>query len=469
MQIPILKGTYATAEGDYATRYPRNNVPVPKPNGISNGQFRPSEGIEYFGAGPGTDRGAINWNGKLYRVMGEMLVYVSSVGKVVELGSVGNGGLVTMTYSFDYLAIASGGNLFLYNKATGLNQVTDEDLGTALDVLWIDGYFVTTDGEFLVVGELSDPFEVNIFRYGSSEINPDPIVGLAKVSNEVYAVNRYSIEVYNNVGGTGFPFQRIEGAAIERGAVGVKAFAVYEGAVAFIGGALDEAPAVWIGASGQDSKLSTREIDDILSEYTEDELSRVKVETRSERNHKNLYIHLPNQTLVYDAAATSALSMPIWYTLDSGLREPAQYRAWNVVYCYDKWISGDPTSNSLGIMVRDKSSHYGEIIGWDIWTTIVFNETKGFVIHEMELTGLTGRIDVAADPSPTIATQYSKDGLTFSRPKAKSLGVAGERLKRLKWTKQGHSRAHRSQHFYGTSQGHIGMARLDVTIEGCAY
>lgn len=466
MQIKILSGIYATVNGDFGTAYPRNNIPVPKQNGISNGQFRPSDGIVELATGPGIGRGGINWNGTAYYVMGEMLVRVSASGDIAEIGNVGAGGFVSMAYSFDYLAISSDERLFLYD-GTALEEVTDVDLGKCLNVIWIDGYFMSTDGDALVVGELPDPFDVNILRYGSSEINPDPIKGTAKLSNEVYAVNRYSIEVFDNVGGTGFPFRRIEGAAIERGAVGTQAFVPFEKAIAFIGGALNEELGVWIAASGQESKISTREIDDIIGEYSEAQLSTAVLETRLGRNHRNLYIHLPDQTLVYDEAATRALSMPIWYTLDSGLMEKSIYRARHFVYCYDKWICADPLAPRLGVMSEDISSHYGETIRWDIWTPITFNENKGFVIHELELRCITGRVEVGK--KPTVSNNYSDDGVTYSQDKTKRVGTTGKRNKRILWLEQGLCEGTRVQHFHGTSDGHISVARLDAVISGCAY
>ncbi len=137
MQIPIVSGIYAGAAADLRTSYPVNRVPVPKQSGISAGYLRPGDGIISQGTGPGVTRGATVWNGVCYRVMGSSLVSVSSSGVVTVLGDVGNGGLVSFDYGFDRLAITSGGRLHYWNGT--LTQVTDPDLGVALDVVWIDG------------------------------------------------------------------------------------------------------------------------------------------------------------------------------------------------------------------------------------------------------------------------------------------------------------------------------------------
>lgn len=236
MQVQLLSGIYTDERSDFRVSYPRNMVPVAQNNGILDGYLRPAEGIVELATGPGLDRGGIEWNGVLYRVMGTMLVRINSDWTITEIGNVGGTGQVTFDYSFDYLAVASSGALYLYDGTT-LQQVTDTDLGTVVDFVWVDGYFMTTDGEFLVVTELNNPFAVDPLKYGSSEFNPDPIKALLKLRNEVYALNRYSIEVFDNVGGENFPFQRVDGAVIEKGVIGTHACCQFVQSIAFLGAA----------------------------------------------------------------------------------------------------------------------------------------------------------------------------------------------------------------------------------------
>jgi hypothetical protein len=159
MQLPIVSGIFADTSPDLRTSYPVNQLVVPMSSGASAVYLRPADGIVGNGTGPGTDRGGINWNGVCYRVMGSKLVTVSSTGTVTVLGDVGNDGeQVTLDYSFDLLGIASNGNLFFWDPvAATLTQNTDPDLGVVLDVVWVDGYWMTTDGEFLVVTDLTNP------------------------------------------------------------------------------------------------------------------------------------------------------------------------------------------------------------------------------------------------------------------------------------------------------------------------
>ncbi len=466
MQIPILDGIYTNDAGDFRTSYPRNLVPVPKKQGISNGYLRPGWGLVSNGTGPGTDRGGINWNGVCYRVMGSSLVSIDASGNTTTIGTVTGSDLVTFDYSFDYLSVSGGGNLYLYDGST-LAQVTDTDLGTVIDHIWIDGYFMTTDGENLVVTELSNPFSVDPLKYGSSEVDPDPVNGLHKIDNEAYAINRHTIEVFTNTPSSGFPFQRIEGAQIQKGAFGTKTACVFEGNIAFLGSGRMEAPGVYVARGGQSGKISTQEIDQILQEFTETQLSQAQLEAKIDKNHKHLLLHLPDRTLVYDESASFALQVPVWFTLTTSLRGNSKYRARNLVWCYNKWLVGDPLSSTIGYFSDDVSSHYGVENGWDFGTTIVYNEGRSAIFHQLELVALAGR--AALGVNPTVWTEYSKDGMSWSGEEGVSTGKQGDRDKRIVWFEQGMMDNFRLQRFRGTSESHMGIARLEAQLEGLLY
>jgi hypothetical protein len=467
MQIPILNGIYADNTPELRTSYPVNMIPVPKKSGISNGFLRPGDGIVANGTGPGTDRGGINWNGICYRVMGTKLVTVASDGAVTVLGDVGGpvNTLVTMDYSFDRLAIASGGRLYYWNGV--LTQVTDPDLGLVLDVVWIDGYFMTTDGEFLIVTELSDPTQVNPLKYGSSEADPDPVVALLKLRNEVYALNRNTIEVFDNVGGELFPFARIEGAQVQKGVIGTFGCCVYIERIAFLGGGRNEAPGIYVGAAATTQKISTQEIDNLLLQYTEVQLAQVKLEARNDKNHQHLYVHLPDRTIVYDASASEALGDQVWFTLTSTLVGFDKYRARNMVWAYDKWLVGDPESNAIGYFVQTTGHHWGQQVRWEFGTLIVYNESNGAIFNEMELVSLTG--NVAIGTNPQISTSYSVDGKSWSQDRSITVGTTGNTVKRLAWFQQGHMRNWRIQRFRGDSDAHVSFVRLEAQIEALAF
>lgn len=468
MQIPVISGTYMDETPNYRISYPINLIPVAMQTGVSEGYFRPADGIIEYGSGPGVDRGGICWESNNYRVMGSKLVSIpSGGGSATVIGDVGgSSSQISMDYSFDYLAICSDGDLWLYNGST-LAQNTDADLGTAVDVIFVDGYFMTTDGEFLVVTDLGNPFSVNPLKYGSSEVDPDPVMGLIKINNEPWAVNRHTIEVFQNVGGTLFPFDRIEGSRIDRGAVGTHAFCFFAEACAFLGSGRNEAPGIYIGINGQSQKISTREIDQLLLDYTESTLAQTVLESRIADKHQFLYVHLPDKTLVFCGETSRVVGKPVWFQLSSSLTRSGEYRAKNFIWHDNKWICGDKQSSNYGYLDHRVSTHFNDKVSWEFSTPIIYNEAKGAIFKELELVGLPGRIPLGIDPS--IWTSYSHDGETFSQERHIYAGLIGDRTKRMIWRRQGIMRQSRVQRFRGTSDAHIAIAKLEAQIEGLSY
>lgn len=469
--IPILSGTYSDMGGDFRTSYPVNMVPVPKNEGISQGYLRRSDGITRFDVGGytgnGTDRGAYNWNDTCYRVVGSKLIRVLVNGSIDEIGDVGNDGRrVKFSQSFDRLSISSAGALYYYRIVEGLQQVTDPDLGVVFDHTWIDGYFMTTDGTNLVVTELNDPFAVNPLKYGSSEADPDPVIGLEKFRNEAWAFNRYTIEVFDNVGGIGFPFARIEGAMIDKGIVGTFAKCLVAGTVAFLGSGRDEPCSVYVAGGGSAASIATREVEQRLLAYSQNQLATAILEARLIKKNTLLYIHLPNETMIYDFAASVQLGVPVWFFATSAVQGIGAYRAHGFCWCYDKWLCGDTVDARTGFLDENVFTQYGTVVGWQFDTTIIYNGSKGVQIHSMELVGLPGRAEFG--DNPTIFISWSNDGLRWSKERMISGGKAGDFLRRLVTRQCGTFRNWRIVRFRGADTSVTAFARLECELEPLA-
>lgn len=440
-------------------------IPVAMSEGISKGYLRPADGIVESGDGPGLSRGGINWDGLCYRVMGTKLVSIDASNIVTTLGDVGGASQVSMDYSFDRLAVVSDGRLFYWDGTT-FSENTSPNLLTPLCVQYVDGYFMMTDGEFIYVTELNDPYTIDPLKYGSSEVDPDPVVSILKLRNEIYALNRYTIEVFNNTGSAGFPFQRNEGAQLQKGSVGTFANVVFLETIAFVGCGRNEAPGVYLGVNSQVSKISTREIDQLLATYTEDALSHTIMEAKIFGNQNHLWVRLIDRTIVYDAAASTESGSPVWFILTSGLSGFEAYRAKDLVWCYDKYLVGDTENPTFGYLTDTLSSQWGDPCRWEFSTSIIYNESHGALFHELELVSLTGR--VALGTEPRISTSYSVDGETWSDDDFLSVGTVGDRLKRLAWRRQGKMRNWRIQRFQGDSDAFISVARLEARLEPLA-
>lgn len=463
MQIPLLSGITTSEMADFNISYPVNLEPVAVDNGISQGYVRSAMGAASFATGPGVDRGGINWNGTLYRVMGTKLVSIAQNGVVVTLGDVGAGGPVSMDYGFDRLAIQSGTSLYYWNGST-LTQVTDPDLGQCLDVVWMDGYYISTDGTYIIVTDLTDPTSIDPLKYGSAEADPDMVTGLLRLRSELYVFGSNTIQIFTDQGGTVFPFAVNDGATIPIGCVGPRAKCLFSQTFAFCGAGRNHAPAIWQASGGTALKLSTRAIDDMLAEVAD--LSTVQLEARVSRDEERLYVHLPERTLVYLQKASTLADKPVWYVCKSGRGMDKAYRPRNAVYVYGKWFVGDTESNAVGVLDEGIATHFGEAVGWQIITPMLYNAAKSGIVHCLELVGLPGRHKSATEPAAFFS--YSLDGETWSMERTNRLGRTGNRVRRITWNPHKRFRNYMALKFRGDSSALAGWAALEADIEPLA-
>lgn len=462
MQIPIYEGIYVDQAADFRTSYPVNLIPTPKKTGFSDGYLRTAEGTALFGATPGRDRGGVNWNGVLYRACGTKLCSIDAAGVATVLGDIGdNGKDAVFSFSFDRLAIASNNVLYYYQASSGVTSVTDPDIGTVIFVVWTDGYFVVTDGISIAVTELNDPYAVNPLKYGSAEESPDNIVALLHINGQLVAVGQLTNEFFQNIGGTLFPFQRITNALIERGAIGSYAVALYNQTFAFVGNGINEAPGVYMAAPGGTVKISTREIDILLSDAGVAALVNVRVEVVVDKAMQRLYVHLPTKTLVYDINATALFGVPIWFILLSGVDGLLPYRCRNFIRVYDKWVCGDLQAQQTGYLINTATTQFGTRVPWQFDTVFMFNEGMGALFQMVELSHKPG----AAGSDAVIWHQYSDDGLQFSMRRQAQTIKQGATMVRALWANCGLMRTARVLRFNGTNDVPDSFAAVTANVE----
>jgi hypothetical protein len=353
-----------------------------------------------------------------------MYLYDEEKGEVTVLGEIPGFGRVSMPYSFQTQAIFIVGAMYLYDEENGLRRVTDDDLGPVFDGIWIDSRYYMTDGEFLVVTEVSDESAIDPLKYGSSEYSPDPILAVGKTTdNKAVAFNRYSIEYFSDVAGDGFPFARISGRSIRGGLVGTHAKCQINGTYALIGGTKEETPSIHMLGVGALDRIATREIDEILKGYTETELQSAVLESRSEDSHIFLICRLARDTLMYDVATRE------WIILKSDVNGNKPWRARNGVYDprNGKWIYGDSDDGRLGYLTESTPSQYGVEVEGILFTPMAY--LANISISEMTIQHLPGR--GATDETPRAFVSMSNDGLTHQQEYSFQMGERGSYNKKF--------------------------------------
>ncbi|VVE59460.1 hypothetical protein PIN31009_05543 [Pandoraea iniqua] len=480
MQIPLSDGTYADIGADFRTSYPRNLVPVFKDTGISKMYLRTAEGITRFDVNApviyGACRGAVNWNGTCYRVLGPNLVSVSSTGLVTVLGELKNDNLpVSIVHGYDNqgIGIVSAGKLYFYTiqKPDGtttstptLQECTNQNVGTPTDVTWMAGYFVLSDDTAIYVTDLDNQFNINSQKFGSDSNSPDKLNGTLRFRNELYGCNRYTIAVFDNQGGTGFPFVQNVGATIQKGVLGPHGKCLTSQGFAFLGSAEDEAPSVYLSAGlGLATSIASREVQTVIGQYTDEQLSKATLEYRGEKVQQFIYLHLPDYTWVYDVMGSQAAQKPIWFMLDSSVDGSGPWRAWHPVYCYGKFLMGDKIDQRVGYIDPLTAQQYGERARWQFDVAFMYNGGKGVIVNAVELIGTLGYADLKENP--TVSMRYTLDGRKWSVDRYISFGRQGQTDKRAQWRPAFSFKNFCGFRFSGFNAAPVSMAALEVDPE----
>ena len=420
MKVPLLKGDRSSADVQYRSRLPTNAYAVLNPVFDVPGFMAAHPGYtEFADAVVGADRGG-NWNERLeqhLRVSGDQLIRVDQNGDIVQLGFIDgdltNFSHASLPYSFNTQLIVAGLKAYLYDGTT-LTQITDPDLGLPIDACWVDGYYFYTDGETLFHSDLQDESAIDPLKFATSEFSPDPTKGVAKTpDNQVIVFNRYTTEFFFNKATEQFAFTRSQGKAVKSGIIGTHLKIEMDGRFYCLGSAKDEAPTFLIIGAGQAQNFSNREIDILLTQYTEAELSRGVMTTRSGDKEKLIYVELPNHTLLYNQTLGASEGNDVaWSILKYGVDyKDAPWRYINGIYDprINQWIGGDrvaPQLNALDVLTAAQSGNEAEII---LHTPFLYLE--GSSVDEIEIETLPGHS--AEVVRAFISVTY--DGVTYGK------------------------------------------------------
>jgi len=466
-QVPILSGIVAEFGPGLERSLPVNLFPIAEPGdgsgtGISRGYLALASGAVRTAEATGASRGAALFGSVQVRVFGDGF-YTVTEGKPTRVGTVATNGLpASFAEGFGRIGIASGNKLY-YWDGTGLMAVTDEDLGNALSVTWLDSYFVTTDGTSLVATDLADPTSINPLRYGSSEADPDPVLAVHALRGELYALNRYSIEKFVNAGAQGngnvWPFQRSRGSQIPKGVVGSHAWADFAETFAFCGSARNEAPRIYLAGAGQAIGISPRTVDDALGRLTDVQLGAVELETVNVSGQLRLYVHLPDRTYVYHYAASNLLDVPVWSVLRGGSAGDQGYALRHFLLSGGEWWAG--AANALARVDDTRADVLGEAISYRFDTPLLYNEGRVAFVPMLEL------VPLGSGAGP-VALSWTDDEVTWSQPRFCGTGARGRRDARPAWLRLGRIRSWRGYRFEGRATAPVGFARLDATLEAGA-
>lgn len=415
-QVNLIKGDRVSIQTDYRDALPVNMYAVQREILGAKGYMLCYPGLTEFASGSGVDRGA-NYNDRFerhFRVSGAELIEVSQGGNVSTLGSVPGVYQAAMPYSFNTQCVIAGGRMYLYSPSSGFERVTDSDLGSPIDGVWVDGYYFLTDGEYIYHTDIDDESSIDPLKFATAEFMPDKSLGVSKTQdNKVMVWGRYSLEYFVNVAQDNFAFQRVETRAQKIGIVATHAKCESGGLWYITGGRKEDALGIFAISVGSAQKVSSREIDKILALYTEPELFDMRMESRMEDNVTFILVHLPEHTLCFNENVAKAFGVvAAWTLLKTDIQGDNTYCAINGIFDarIAKFIYGDKRDSTIGGLDNELFTHYGEAVEWLLYTPLLKLETAS--IDQIEIETLPG--ETVGDDA-TVALSQTSDGLTYSQ------------------------------------------------------
>jgi hypothetical protein len=484
MKIPLGLGAYESASMPFsAQRCVNMYASIAQDQAWSDAVLFGTPGVVQMGTAGSlsTDasRGSTKMGGIYYVVNGTDLNTFSSAGTKTTLGTVAGSARVSMAHNGDKLCIVvPGGKAYVYIASTStFAEITDTDYKASDSVVFSDGYYIFTesDGTNWFVSNLNDPTSIDPLDFGSAELSPDKIVcGFANYDN-VFILGETTIEPFQNIGGAGFPYQRIEGASYEKGCTAKYTPIQWEGAFYFVGAGKNERTSIYrAGGSGEPEKMSTDAIDTEIQNFTAAEISNAYSFTFGINGHSFVgftfrSIVVTSRTFVFNVTASALSGRRVWFELQSGVDENA-WRVASIDFVYDMLVVSDSEDGRIGYLDEDVFTEYGDVLLSEKVTPPVFAEGSSTIFDSLELIIDAGQGLITGQGSdPQIMMDFSDDGgRTWSYELWADLGEIGEYFRQVEWRRLGLTRQTRIARFRISDPIQRTFIKLDGNLNNAA-
>ena len=445
-QLPITNGFYISDSLPISAQECTNcYVNVPQAPSMAKETLFGTSGINQLaatGAVQQRNRGAWVLKNNAYFVNGSALYRINSDFTIDTIGTIEGAGRVSLADNGKQLFILiPGGKGYIFTDSPDtLTEITDPDFtanGQPQYVAFIDGYFVlTTDSKKFIVSSLNDGLTYNALDFGTAEANPDDIVAPIVFKNQLFITGSITAEAFQNVGGSGFPFTR-SGLYLSKGVAAPFSLIEASDTFMFIGGGLNESPAIWQFAGNTVQKVSTTAIDNLLQDLTDTELSQVFSYSFAEKGAYFVGFTLPTTTLEINTITGKWNERKSFIEGADGIKSLVRSRINSVINAYGKIIVGDQFDGRIGELSQEFSTEYGDNIIRRISTQPFINNMEEFFLPKLELTIESG-VGNSSVPDPQIVLDISKDGgKTFKDERWRPMGKVGEYNRRAIWRRNG--------------------------------
>jgi len=398
--------------------------------------LRGTPGLELYkdtGDARETRGGYILEDDSLLTVIGDKLYKITSALVQTTIGTLSTStGVVEFTENPTQVLIVDGSTPgYVYTIATSTLAAVVSTI-TPESITFQDTYGIASENslERIYISGINDFTSWDPLDFTTTEAQPDPIVGVFSIHEDVWAFGSKTTEIYYNSGAADFPFIRRQGTVLDIGCSSQYTIAKAENQLFW----LDDKGFVRQASGYQGAIISSRKLErDIAGK----DWSTAKAYTYAQAGHTFYVLIFNDTTWCYD------LSTQKWH------KRYGLNKAWAANWIHQKGnlvVAGDSLNGKIYRLKTDTYTDDSNPIRWEATTREVQMDRKKVNHRSLELI-----MGVGAG-SGQIMMSYSDDrGKTWSNEKIREFGPIGEYGKRVMWKRLGASR-NRIYKFAGTSE-----------------
>lgn len=407
--------------------YPRASTGGKYPFNLIN-----TPGLAFFCELPTFPVLALHQNGRrAFAVTPSKMYEIYKNGTFKELGDVSLFGRVSIEDNGTQVVMVDGRNGYFYDSTTDkVSEITASGFYPASTVTYQDGYFLFDrkgTGQFFISELLDVAFDP--LDFATAEGQPDPLVAILSDHREVFMFGSETIEVWYNSGASDFPFERNQGAFIEKGCGARYTVAKQNNTVYFVGSDL----MVYQMSGYTPVRISTHIVEESLKNVS---LEDAFAYTYQDEGHLFYVLTIPERDLTwcYD------ISTGAWHVRQS--YQFGRHQSNNAIFFDSKTLVGDFQNGRIYQMARNHYSDDGEPVVREFVLPTLNNGREFLTVDsfELDMTSGVGTL-IGQGENPQARLEFSKDGgKTWSNSKFANIGRMGEYLTRVKWNRLGVSR-----------------------------
>ena len=371
------------------------------------------------------------WDDRAFAITSKKLYEIFADSSYKELGDIEITGHAVTANNNHQLVIVDGRRGYVYNDNTKeVKELSGDGWYQARGVTQQDGYFIFDrkgTGQFFISDLLDVTFDA--LNFSTAEGQPDNLVMPISDHRELILFGTKTTEVWYNSGNVDFPFERNQGAFIERGCASPYSVKKLNNSVFFVG---DDLRVYQLGGYVP-QPISNKAVEQSLADV---DVSNVFAYTLHDEGSLFYVLTIPENKITWKYDIT----LGTWHQVKDYSFERS--RAVSSIFFANQTLVGDFQSGNIFILTRDCLKDGSNPVVREFVLPTINNGRNFMGIHGFELDISAGQgINYGQGDDPLAWMQYSKDGgKTWSNWKEAKLGKMGQYLNRVRWNRLGTAR-----------------------------